>query len=116
MTAPAMLATQWFENEKRAIAITIGANANNIGMAIGMVLPTIFVRQVDKTDADSLKTQIFLSNITQASIVGLLAVLALFTFKNRPPTPPSKVAVVPREERLFHKYLELAKNIEFQKL
>lgn len=113
MTAPAVLATQWFETDRRVMAITIGANSNTIGMAIGTVFPTIFVRG---SKPGTLQDQIFISNVVQAGIAALLAILALITFQNRPPTPPSKNAAVPRDDNLFIKYIQLFKNLDFVKL
>lgn len=44
----------------RITAITIGGNANTIGMAIGLFLPTIFIRVPDEKP-EEVKDQLFIS-------------------------------------------------------
>lgn len=115
MIAPALLATQWFENEKRVLAITIGANAKTVGMALGSVFPTIFVETPSKSD-ETIQNEIFISLVVQASIVGVIMLLALFTFQNKPKAPPSSNATVDRSETWFRTYIKAFKNYEFFKL
>ena len=47
--APAKLATNWFGPNERVIATTIATAAQPLGVAIGFVFPSIFVKN---TDAD----------------------------------------------------------------
>jgi hypothetical protein len=66
-----MVATHWFEREKRVKAITIGANANTIGIAIGLALPTIFSKDYLNDDGDDAnKQKIVVSLIIQAGVAG----------------------------------------------
>lgn len=110
-----MLATQWFEPTKRVIAITIGANANTIGMAIGSFFPTIFIRD-STTKEEVVRDRVFLSLVIQAGITGALMLMTLFSFQDTPPTPPSPNAVVKRKEYLFASIMKLLKDLEYNKL
>ena len=53
LDSPALVATYWFEESLHEIAITFGTTLNTIGIAIGFILPTIFVnsevKNVDTT-------------------------------------------------------------------
>lgn len=50
--APTKVAQQWYNEEGRVIATTIGAAANPLGVACGFVLPALFVGDEDTQKAN----------------------------------------------------------------
>lgn len=115
LDSPALLATYWFEEELREIAITLGTSLNTCGIAVGYFLPTLFVDS-DVVDYDRSRAEISNSLLTQGIIAVSLAILALFTFQNKPKIPPSSNAAVERDDALCRSYKQLLCNFEFLKL
>ena len=103
LDSPALVATVWFEDSLREIVITLGANFNIIGIAIGFIFPTFFV-DANVTDVDKSKSEISLTLLIQGIICVFLALLTIFTFQNKPKTPPSANAEVEREDNLLQSY------------
>ena len=115
VVAPALFATQWFEDSKRRLAITIGGTAIAGGIIIGLLLPTVFL---DDTviGLESTRTQVQTSLIVQAGIAGVLMILTIFTFQNKPKHFPSQKATIKRKEYLLESIKALLVNGEFLKL
>lgn len=67
-----------------------------LGVAIGFLIPTIFVDSTDVEPANKerARNDIFLSLICQAIIGTVVAILILIFFREKPPTPPSLSAGV----------------------
>lgn len=80
--APAKIASEWFAVDQRAVATTIGAMFNPIGIAIGQVFPPIVV------DPDTSGMSIML--IIAAAFATVVMLLTAVFFQERPPTPPSR--------------------------
>ena len=70
LDSPSMVATFWFEDKLREIAITCGTNFNTIGIAFGFILPTFFVDTEASTE--TLKSQISMSLLVQGAIAVFL--------------------------------------------
>ena len=115
VASPALVATYWFSDSERTIAITIGGTFNVIGNALGFFFPTIFV-DAHNDDLDIARKQISNSLLAQGIIGIALMLLAIFTFQNKPKVPPGPNAVVPRETNLLRSYYSLITNLEFIKL
>ena len=115
ISAPALLSTYWFNDTERNIAITIWGTSNAIGNAIGFFFPTIFV-DPDELNTDVSRNQVSYSLLAQAIIGVFLMLLSIFTFVDKPKTPPSPNAVVHRETNLLGSYYKLITNFEFVKL
>lgn len=115
LDSPALVATYWFENSMREVAITLGTNLNVIGMAFGFILPTFFVDE-EVVDIDRSRNQIALSLMVQAGIAIVLMLFAIFSFQNKPAVPPSSNATVERDDSLCVSYGKLFCNFEFLKL
>jgi hypothetical protein len=43
--APAKVTSNWFATHERAYATMIGTSANTLGIAIGFLLPSLFIHQ-----------------------------------------------------------------------
>ena len=114
LSSPALMAASWFGVKERTIAITIGGTFNAIGNMIGFFLPTIFVDP--NAPDDELRTQIRNSLLVQGIAGVFLMLLAIFTFKNRPESPPGPNNASDRDPNLFGNLLKLITDYEFVKL
>ena len=99
LDCPPLVATVWFEDSLREIAITLGANFNVIGIAIGFIFPTFFVDS-EVTDIEESRSQISLSLLIQGIVCVFFALLAIFTFQDKPTVSPSANAEVERDDNL----------------
>lgn len=79
---------------QRVIATTIATVANPLGVAIGFLLPTIFITpdDIQPTNKEKARTDIFWSLVCQAILGTIVALLVVLFFKDKPPTPPSASA------------------------
>ena len=115
ISSPALVSTWWFNDSERSIAITIGGTSNAIGNAIGFFFPTLFV-DPNESDFEVSRKQVSYSLLTQGIIGVTLALISVFTFIDKPKSPPSSNAVVSRETNLLGSYYKLITNFEFIKL
>lgn len=90
VNVPAKLAQTWFGSNERLTALTISVAAIAIGAAIGFVFPTFFIADSDKDDL--FRHNVMLCLIAQAIIGGVLSIVTLLFFKNRPKHPPNPTA------------------------
>ncbi|CDW77331.1 major facilitator superfamily protein [Stylonychia lemnae] len=90
--APAKVAAQWY-------ATTIATASIPLGVAVGFVIPSIFVDNDDNLpqNKDNARDHIFNSLLCQAIIASVIAALILFFFREKPPTPPSPSAGVQKD-------------------
>jgi FLVCR family MFS transporter 7 len=79
----------WFPAKERDIGTVIGSMAGLVGIAIGSVLPSIFVTQDENTLVVSGFNALLL---IEAIIMALSAVAAFFFIHSHPNTPPSAAA------------------------
>ena len=114
LSSPALMAASWFGESERTIAITVGGTFNAIGNMIGFFLPTIFVDP--NASNDVARTQIRDSLLVQGIAGLILMVLAIFTFKNKPPTPSGPNMEWDRDPNLFGNLYKLITDIEYIKL
>lgn len=112
LDAPALLATVWFEDDFKEMVYTIGPNANTLGIAIGFLYPTFFVKDSEK-DVDKSKNQIQLALIVLAAMAIILFFVTLFTFQSKPKTPPSSNAILDHDSNVMSTYKKLFSNVQF---
>lgn len=76
------------------IATTIATIANPLGVAVGFLIPSLFVENDDKDPLNRSRAQdnILNSLICQAALGTVVAILIVIYFKEKPPTPPSPSA------------------------
>ena len=76
--------------------------SNPLGVAIGFVLPSLFVEDSDKDkgNEESAREHIFMSLLVQAIIASVITVIIILFFRDKPPRPPSSSASMPREQFL----------------
>ncbi|KMS65263.1 hypothetical protein BVRB_037750, partial [Beta vulgaris subsp. vulgaris] len=83
ISLPGRIATVWFSDTQRNIAIVLLSLSNFLGIAVGQILPGIFV------DAESGFPNLQLAVLILATISFLGCLLM---FREAPPTPPSSHA------------------------
>lgn len=88
---PAAIAADWFSIDERDVATTIASLFNPLGSAIGQVIPPMTVTSDDNGGDVHGMTSLL---IIEAGICGLSLLLAFLWFKSKPPTPPSRSALI----------------------
>lgn len=88
---PAQLAATWFPPHQMSSATAIGVFGNQLGIALGFVLPALIVRdQILPENFDQIGSDLFNMFLAVAVVTTLLLVIIIFTFKDRPPTPANR--------------------------
>nr|XP_023015485.1 uncharacterized MFS-type transporter C09D4.1-like [Leptinotarsa decemlineata]XP_023015486.1 uncharacterized MFS-type transporter C09D4.1-like [Leptinotarsa decemlineata] len=90
LSVPARVAAVWFGPTQVSSACSIGVFGNQLGIAIGFLVPPIIVR-ADST-IEKTSTQFYVLHISSAVVATIILVLILLFFENAPPTPPSHAA------------------------
>lgn len=86
---PPKVATAWFPTSERDFATVVASMANPVGIAVGSILPAIFVSQKDDWTVEGMDTLLFV----EAILVTIGAAVAAALVKSRPSAPPSAAAV-----------------------
>ncbi|XP_007552959.1 choline/ethanolamine transporter flvcr2b isoform X3 [Poecilia formosa] len=84
---PSKIASVWFGSEEVSTACSIGVFGNQMGCAIGFLLPPILVPNVEDMDelAKHIKTMFYIT----AGVASFLFILVIFVFQERPKLPPT---------------------------
>ncbi|XP_035785899.1 feline leukemia virus subgroup C receptor-related protein 2-like [Anopheles albimanus] len=87
LSLPAKVAAVWFGPDQVSSACSIGVFGNQLGIAVGFLVPPMLVENHDDISliGDDLRLMFYIV----AGFTTLLVVLVLFFFKAAPPTPPS---------------------------
>uniref|UniRef100_A0A2M3Z4T4 Choline/ethanolamine transporter FLVCR1 n=1 Tax=Anopheles braziliensis TaxID=58242 RepID=A0A2M3Z4T4_9DIPT len=87
LSLPAKVAAVWFGPDQVSSACSIGVFGNQLGIAVGFLVPPLLVENHDDISliGDDLRLMFYIV----AGFTTLLVVLVLFFFKAAPPTPPS---------------------------
>lgn len=85
---PSRLASLWFGQQEVSTACSIGVLGNQVGIAIGFLLPPILVPNVD--DMDELARHIRIMFYISAGLATLIFVLVIIIFQEKPELPPSQ--------------------------
>ncbi|KAE9421679.1 hypothetical protein Angca_003144 [Angiostrongylus cantonensis] len=93
---PPRLAAVWFGPDEVSTACAAGVFGNQLGIAVGFLVPPILVQNgtVDEV-ANDLRT-LFLCSATLNTAV---LIVIIFFFSARPPTPPSLAQITAQEEK-----------------
>ncbi len=87
---PSRIAATWFPSHQRVMATTIASLSNPIGIALGQLLPGLFVKeQVPQKPGDPPCDFMFYLCL-QLGAAALFSLLAIFFFSEKPPTAPSR--------------------------
>ncbi|XP_052391725.1 feline leukemia virus subgroup C receptor-related protein 2 isoform X1 [Carassius gibelio] len=91
---PSRIASVWFGSEEVSTACSIGVFGNQLGIAIGFLVPPMLVPNVD--DLDELAAHIRVMFYITAGVATFLFVLVVIVFQERPEIPPTHAQAVAR--------------------
>jgi len=106
---PAPLAATWFPPDQTSSATAIGVFGNQLGIALGFVLPAIAVR--DSTEDDIVGGDLFNMFLGVAIFTSILLVAVVFFFKDQPPTPSNRAQDIKQSQVEPSSYLSSIKNL-----
>ncbi|KAI5707958.1 hypothetical protein M8J77_013534 [Diaphorina citri] len=94
LNIPAQLAATWFGRAEVSTACSVGVFGNQLGIAVGFLVPPIMMGQGDDEASigDGLATMYY----SVAGLTSLLLILVLLFFQDAPPLPPSPAQAVQR--------------------
>ncbi|XP_051722878.1 feline leukemia virus subgroup C receptor-related protein 2 isoform X1 [Ctenopharyngodon idella] len=92
---PSQVASVWFGSDEVSTACAIGVFGNQLGIAIGFLIPPVLVPNVD--DISELAQHISVMFYITAGVASLIFVLVVFVFQEKPETPPSPAQVELRD-------------------
>ncbi|XP_027027858.2 feline leukemia virus subgroup C receptor-related protein 2 [Tachysurus fulvidraco] len=88
---PSHIAAVWFGPEEVSTACSIGVFGNQLGIAIGFLVPPVLVPNVD--DMDELAYHISIMFYITAGVATVIFILVVIVFQDKPPIPPSQAQV-----------------------
>ncbi|KAH8396581.1 hypothetical protein KR215_000872, partial [Drosophila sulfurigaster] len=87
LSLPARLAAVWFGLDQVSSATSVGVFGNQLGVAVGFVLPPMLVPNSENLETVGKDLQMMFYLV--AGLTSILLVLMIFFFQDKPPTPPS---------------------------
>ncbi|XP_055086951.1 feline leukemia virus subgroup C receptor-related protein 2 isoform X3 [Periophthalmus magnuspinnatus] len=116
---PSRLASLWFGQQEVSTACSIGVLGNQLGVAIGFLVPPVLVPNVE--DKDELAHHIRRMFYITAGIATFLFVVIVLVFQDKPELPPSQAQaqarrIHPDEYSYTASILRLLKNKAFMLL
>ncbi|XP_037046859.1 feline leukemia virus subgroup C receptor-related protein 2 [Bradysia coprophila] len=87
LSLPARIAAVWFGPDQVSSACSVGVFGNQLGIAVGFLLPPVIVQNHDDLDLVGQDLQLMFYLI--AGFTSVLVVLVALFFQAQPPTPPS---------------------------
>jgi len=88
---PAQLAATWFPPTQMSTATSIGVFGNQLGIALGFVLPAVVVQdQEDPSQYGLIGGDLFRMFLSVAIFTSVLFVTIVFAFRDQPPTPSNR--------------------------
>ncbi|XP_051252090.1 feline leukemia virus subgroup C receptor-related protein 2 isoform X2 [Dicentrarchus labrax] len=85
---PSRLASLWFGQQEVSTACSIGVLGNQMGIAIGFLIPPILVPNVD--DMNELAHHIRIMFYISAGVATLIFILVVIVFQEKPEIPPTQ--------------------------
>ncbi|XP_069574673.1 choline/ethanolamine transporter flvcr2a isoform X1 [Brachyistius frenatus] len=116
---PARLASVWFGADEVSTACSIGVFGNQMGIAIGFLVPPILVPNVD--DINELAYHIRIMFYISAGVATFIFVIVIIVFQERPEIPPTQAQaqarnMQPDEYSYMASILRLLRNKPFMLL
>ncbi|CAH2328951.1 feline leukemia virus subgroup C receptor-related 2 isoform X1 [Pelobates cultripes] len=84
---PSRIASVWFSTSEVSTACSIGVFGNQLGVALGFLLPPVLIPNIE--DKALLSHHISVMFFGTAAIASVLFILVIFVFQDSPPKPPS---------------------------
>uniref|UniRef100_H3DG02 FLVCR choline and putative heme transporter 2 n=1 Tax=Tetraodon nigroviridis TaxID=99883 RepID=H3DG02_TETNG len=91
---PSRIASVWFGSDEVSTACSVGVFGNQLGIAIGFLVPPMLVPNVDNIDelAQHIRVMFYIT----AGVATFLFVLVVFVFQERPKLPPTQAQALAR--------------------
>ncbi|XP_074516331.1 choline/ethanolamine transporter flvcr2b-like [Sebastes fasciatus] len=116
---PSRLASLWFGEQEVSTACSIAVLGNQLGIAIGFLLPPILVPNVD--DVEELASHIRIMFYISAGVATFIFILVVIVFQEKPEIPPTQAQAQARsisrdEYSYMASFLRLLRNKPFMLL
>ncbi|KAM9842366.1 choline/ethanolamine transporter flvcr2a isoform 2-T2 [Aulostomus maculatus] len=116
---PSRLASLWFGQQEVSTACSIGVLGNQMGIAIGFLIPPILVPNVD--DVNELAHHLRIMFYISAGVATVIFILVVIVFQERPEIPPTQAQaqarnIAPEEYSYTASILRLLRNKPFMLL
>nr|XP_020446816.1 feline leukemia virus subgroup C receptor-related protein 2 isoform X2 [Monopterus albus] len=116
---PSRLASVWFGTNEVSTACSIGVFGNQLGIAIGFLIPPILVPNLD--DVNELAYHIRIMFFISAGVTTFIFILVVIMFKEKPEIPPTLAqaharSIPPNEYSYMASILRLLRNKPFMLL
>lgn len=110
LSVPARLAALWFGADQVSSACSIGVFGNQLGIAIGFLLPPIIVPDSDLPETIGSDLGLMFKGV--AGFTSVLLILIVILYEDKPPLPPSLAALKQseREQDFLGSLKRLATN------
>ncbi|XP_006117835.2 choline/ethanolamine transporter FLVCR2 isoform X3 [Pelodiscus sinensis] len=113
---PSRIASVWFGSHEVSTACSIAVFGNQLGIAVGFVVPPVLVPNLE--DQEQLAYHIRIMFFIIAAIATVLFILVIIVFREKPPFPPSRAQALsqskPLEEYSYvQSILSLLRNTNF---
>ncbi|XP_071112995.1 choline/ethanolamine transporter flvcr2a-like isoform X2 [Haliotis cracherodii] len=112
---PAPLAAAWFGPDEVSTATSLGVFGNQVGAAVGFLLPPVLVP--NSPDLDQVGRDMSLMMYITAGVTTAIFILILIGYRDHPPVPPSRAQLVAMQETEGQHYLSslwrLVKTLPF---
>ncbi|XP_014279034.2 heme transporter FLVCR2 isoform X2 [Halyomorpha halys] len=113
LSVPARLAAVWFGSNQVSSACSIGVFGNQLGIAVGFLLPPMIVSNDE--EIDKIGSQLGLMFKGVAGFTSVLLILIAIFYEEKPPLPPSLAALKQseREQDFLGSLKRLATNLGY---
>uniref|UniRef100_UPI00398EE403 choline/ethanolamine transporter flvcr2a isoform X2 n=1 Tax=Pristiophorus japonicus TaxID=55135 RepID=UPI00398EE403 len=102
---PSRIASVWFGSHEVSTACSIAVFGNQLGVAVGFLVPPILVPNVD--DLDQLTYHINVMFYGTAAVATMLFILVILVFQEKPDIPPSQAqAAIHASPLLDYSYIQ----------
>ncbi|XP_053924586.1 feline leukemia virus subgroup C receptor-related protein 2 isoform X2 [Cuculus canorus] len=113
---PSHIASVWFGSHEVSTACSIAVFGNQLGIAVGFLVPPVLVPNVE--DVEKLAYHISIMFFITAGVATALFILVIIVFKEKPQYPPSRAQALiqsrPTEDCSYvQSILHLLRNINF---
>ncbi|NWU94319.1 FLVC2 protein, partial [Upupa epops] len=113
---PSHIASVWFGSHEVSTACSIAVFGNQLGIALGFLVPPVLVPNVE--DVEKLAYHISIMFFMTAGVATALFILVIIVFKEKPLHPPSRAQALiqsrpPEDYSYVQSILRLLRNINF---
>ncbi|XP_040081992.1 feline leukemia virus subgroup C receptor-related protein 2-like [Oryx dammah] len=113
---PSRIASVWFRDDEVSTACSIAVLGNQLGIALGFLIPAVSVPNID--NPDELAYHISIMFYITAGVATLLFILVIIVFKEKPKHPPSRAqclsyTLASTDAPYLSSIIQLFKNFSF---